>query len=169
MYYYYDGSLPNYNLNYIEIKTSDNLAVVTGYSGNGKSLLSNILHQLSIYSVDSSNSKMPKDIVIFEPNAYVYETLCKFISIKKSLLLIIDDLDGFINNRSSLTYEQKINLLNSILNSPNEIIVVCKKVPDVFKLPDRFFYNLVIKDGVATLEQTLREGLHGVVKNNYVL
>ena len=41
MYYYYDGSLPNYNLNHIEIKTSDNLAIVTGYSGNGKSLLSN--------------------------------------------------------------------------------------------------------------------------------
>lgn len=163
---------PNLSIKRINFQSSDNLVIVTGNSGIGKSLIFQLIEL--IYQNRDFNADLieylPENVYLREPNNFVAESVIDDLNRDDNGLILIDDLDVMLNSLQLVNdFDLRRKFLNAILNSPNEVIVVCKKVPNEFKLPDRFFYNLKIKDGVATLEQTLREGLYGIVKNNYTL
>lgn len=163
---------PNLSIKRINFQSSDNLAIVTGNSGIGKSLMFHIIKL--IYQNRDFNADLieylPENVYLHEPTRFVVESVIDDLNRDDNGLILIDDLDVMLNSlQLANDFDLRRKFLNAILNSPNEVIVVCKKVPNEFKLPDRFFYNLKIKDGVASIEQTLREGLYGIVKNNYTL
>lgn len=164
--------ISNLGIKEVNFQSSDGIVVVTGKSGIGKSLVFQII-ELIYQSRDSSVDlikSLPENVYLHEPTRFAVASAIDDLNRGDNGLVVLDDLDLILDSVQFINNPQlKKRFLNSIVNSPNEVIVVCKKVPDVFKLPDRFFYNLKIKNGVATLEQTLREGLYGVVKNDYTL
>lgn len=162
----------DFGLHLVDFKLQDNLAIITGKSSLGKSLVFQIFeylfHNRDFYS--KSICKLPGRVYLHEPDDFVVESVIDDLYRGCNDLILIDDLDLMLNSlQLAYDFDLRRKFLNAILNTNNYVIVVCKRVPVEFKLPDRFFYNLMIKDGIATLEQTLREGLHGVAKNNYVL
>lgn len=165
-------AISNFGIKKVNFQSSDNLVIVTGKSGIGKSLIFQII-ELIYQSMDSNVDLveyLPENVYLHEPTRFAVASAIDDLNRNDNGLVVLDDLDLILDSVKFINNPQlKKKFLTSILNSPNEVIVVCKKVPNVFKLPDRFFYNLKIKDGIATIEQTLREGLCGIVKNNYTL
>lgn len=150
------------------LNSPDDLVILTGNSGIGKSLTFELIEEFYIQATEKelNDSDMPRQYFLYSPidDSHTPALIGKLKTMSSEGLIVIDDLDEVLSNCLHVK-----ELLDSVINAKCKVIVICKRVPSSLKLPDRFFFNLVIKDGVATIEQILKEGLYGVVKNNYKL